>query len=153
MCPANYLVVSTSKAALEALTRYLAVEFAPANIRVNTASATMLEGEVAKLFPGYESMRANHISHTPLGRIATPEDLSAVVRFLASDQARWITGQMILADGGISLNHVGLSPSASGSSAPASARVSTPASEPAPAAGVAASALPLAVTPARPEAP
>ena len=156
MCPGSYLVVGTSKAALEALTRYLAVEFAPANIRVNTASATMLEGEVAKLFPGYESMRANHISHTPLGRIATPEDLSAVVRFLASDQSRWITGQMILADGGISLNHVGLSPSASEASAPAAATASAPAIATAPEIATALAPAPVsahAPAPAPPSAP
>src|SRR2546430_4123867 len=46
--PANYVVVGTSKAALEALTRYLAVEFAPLNIRVNTASCTLIEGDVAR---------------------------------------------------------------------------------------------------------
>lgn len=50
LVPANYLVVGTSKAALEALTRYLAVEYARLNIRVNTASATLIEGEVARLF-------------------------------------------------------------------------------------------------------
>jgi NAD(P)-dependent dehydrogenase (short-subunit alcohol dehydrogenase family) len=50
LVPANYLVVGTSKAALESLTRYLAVEYAPQNIRVNTASATLIDGEVAATF-------------------------------------------------------------------------------------------------------
>ena len=110
LVPANYMVVGTSKAALEALTRYLAVEYAPLNIRVNTASASMIEGEVARLFPRYEEMRQASVDHTPLGRLATAEDLAGVVMFLTSDDSRWVTGQMILADGGLSLNSVALSP-------------------------------------------
>ncbi|MBN9391606.1 MAG: SDR family oxidoreductase [Chloroflexi bacterium] len=107
---ANYLVVGTSKAAVEALTRYLAVEYGPLNIRVNTASATLLEGDVAKLFPRYEEMKAASIAATPLGRIGTEDDLADLVMFLTSKQSRLITGQTILADGGLSLNSEGLAP-------------------------------------------
>ena len=110
LVPANYLVVGTSKAALEALTRYLAVEYARLNIRVNTASATLIEGEVARLFPRYEEMWKASIDHTPMGRLATAEDLAGVVMFLTSEQSRWVTGQTILADGGLSLSSVALSP-------------------------------------------
>src|SRR4029077_9312815 len=113
LVPANYLVVGTSKAALESLTRYLAVEFAPFNIRVNTASATMIDGDVARMFPGYESMRRNSEAHTPLGRIGTADDLANVVMFLASNQSKWMTGQIVLTDGGLSMNHVALSPTPS----------------------------------------
>ncbi len=107
---ANYLVVGTSKAAVEALTRYLAVELGPLNIRVNTASGTLLEGEVSKLFPRYEEMKAATTAATPLGRIGTQEELADLVMFLISDQSRLITGQTILADGGLSLNSEGLAP-------------------------------------------
>ncbi|MGH2369895.1 MAG: SDR family oxidoreductase, partial [Chloroflexota bacterium] len=106
----NYLVVGTSKAAVESLTRYLAVEYAPLNIRVNTASATMLEGEVARLFPRYDEMRRVTVDATPLGRLGTAEDLAGVVIFLTSDLSRWVTGQTILADGGLSLNSASLGP-------------------------------------------
>jgi 3-oxoacyl-(acyl-carrier-protein) synthase/NAD(P)-dependent dehydrogenase (short-subunit alcohol dehydrogenase family) len=107
---ANYLVVGTSKAAVESLTRYLAVEFAPLNIRVNTASATMLEGDVAHLFPRFEEMKAVHVEATPMKRLGTAEDLAGVVHFLTSEHSRWVTGQTILADGGLSLNSVSMAP-------------------------------------------
>ncbi|MBV9282939.1 MAG: SDR family oxidoreductase, partial [Chloroflexi bacterium] len=110
MVTANYLAVGTSKAAVESLTRYLAVEYAPLNIRVNTASATLLDGEVARLFPRSEELKQVSIECTPLGRLGTAEDLAGVVMFLTSDQSRWVTGQTILADGGLSLGSASLSP-------------------------------------------
>jgi NAD(P)-dependent dehydrogenase (short-subunit alcohol dehydrogenase family)/3-oxoacyl-(acyl-carrier-protein) synthase len=110
LVPANYLVVGTSKAALESLTRYLAVEYAPRNIRVNAASATLIDGEVAGQFPDPENTRRSSIAATPLRRLATQDDLADLVVFLATDSARWITGQVVLADGGLSLCSEGLSP-------------------------------------------
>ncbi len=110
LVPANYMVVGTSKAALESLTRYLAVEYAPRNIRVNTASATLIDGNVADLFPDAENTRRSSIAATPLKRLATANDLADLVLFLASDAARWITGQVVVADGGLSLCSEGLSP-------------------------------------------
>jgi NAD(P)-dependent dehydrogenase (short-subunit alcohol dehydrogenase family)/3-oxoacyl-(acyl-carrier-protein) synthase len=110
LVPANYVVVGTSKAALESLTRYLAVEYAPRNIRVNTASATLIDGDVARQFPDPENTRRSSITATPLRRLATANDMADLVVFLASDAARWITGQTVLADGGLSLCSEGLSP-------------------------------------------
>lgn len=110
LVPANYLVVGTSKAALESLTRYLAVDFAPKQIRVNTASATLIAGDVAALFPDPENTQRSSIAATPLKRLATAEDLADLVVFLASDQSRWITGQVVVADGGLSLCSEALSP-------------------------------------------
>jgi hypothetical protein len=104
MVPGNYLVVATSKAALEALTRYLAVEFAPLNARVNTASGGLIDGDLANLLPRAEEMSLTARS-APLGGLATAEDLSGVVHFLTSDQSRWVTGQVVLADGGPGLGH------------------------------------------------
>ena len=98
----NYLPVGTSKAAVEALTRYLAVELAPGT-RVNTASCGLIDGEVADRFPRAAEMREVTAAATPLGRVATADDLANVVLFLASDASGWITGQTILADGGLSL--------------------------------------------------
>ncbi|MBP0590867.1 SDR family oxidoreductase [Paraburkholderia sp. LEh10] len=110
LVPANYLVVGTAKAALESLTRYLAVEYAADNIRVNSASSTLIDGDVARQFPDADNTRRSSIAATPLKRLATAEDLADVVLFLASDASRWVTGQVVTADGGLSLCSEGLSP-------------------------------------------
>lgn len=112
LVPANYLVVGTAKAALESLTRYLAVEYASDNVRVNSASSTLIDGDVAMQFPDHENTRRSSIAATPLKRLASAEDLADVVVFLASDSARWVTGQVVVADGGLSLCSEGLSPRA-----------------------------------------
>jgi NAD(P)-dependent dehydrogenase (short-subunit alcohol dehydrogenase family)/3-oxoacyl-(acyl-carrier-protein) synthase len=100
---ANYLACAPAKAAMEALTRYLAAEYASQNIRVNTASAAMLVSEVADSFPRAAEMQRAVRRATPMGRLGTPEEFADVVGFLAGDQSRWITGQVVLADGGLSL--------------------------------------------------
>jgi NAD(P)-dependent dehydrogenase (short-subunit alcohol dehydrogenase family)/3-oxoacyl-(acyl-carrier-protein) synthase len=106
----DYLVVGTSKAAAESLTRYLAAEYGRFNIRVNGASAGMVDTDVVRNFPRYAEMRKNAEERTPIGRLATPDDLADVVMFLASDDSRWILGQTILADGGMSLTAFSLPP-------------------------------------------
>ncbi|MBB5957171.1 NAD(P)-dependent dehydrogenase (short-subunit alcohol dehydrogenase family)/3-oxoacyl-(acyl-carrier-protein) synthase [Saccharothrix tamanrassetensis] len=106
----NYAVIGVAKAALEALGRYLAVEFAPRGVRVNTASAGLLDNPTADLFPGGDSLRANCATNTPLGRLGTEEELAGLVTMLASPRATWITGQTVLADGGLSLGHAILRP-------------------------------------------
>ncbi|MCA7997330.1 SDR family oxidoreductase [Burkholderia metallica] len=117
LVPANYLVVGTAKAALESLTRYLAVEYAGREIRVNGASSTLIDGDVAAQFPDPENTKRSSIAATPLKRLARAEDLADLVVFLASDAARWITGQVVVADGGLSLCSEGLSPRAEWASA------------------------------------
>jgi len=107
----NYLGVGTSKAALESLTRYLAVQLAPDNIRVNTASCCLIDGDgAAKFFPQASELRQVIVAATPLGRVATEAEFANVVLFLASEASSWITGQTILADGGLSLGSAILSP-------------------------------------------
>ncbi|MEV6939635.1 SDR family oxidoreductase, partial [Streptomyces sp. NPDC051132] len=110
MVMANYLACAPAKAAAEATTRYLAVEFAPLGIRVNTASAAMLTSEVADQFPHAAEMQRTIREATPFGRLGRPEEFAAVVAFLASDDASWITGQVVLADGGLSLGAALMSP-------------------------------------------
>ena len=108
----DYVTVGTSKAAVEALTRYLAVEFAPHGIRVNTASGGLLDGQVATLFPEAARLADRVRAATPLGhRLGSETELAEVVRFLASPAASWITGQTVIADGGLSLGSMMLSPS------------------------------------------
>lgn len=119
----NYAAVAASKGALEAYTKYLAYEYAPLGIRVNTANASFIEGRVTGLFPQSDEVRRAVTSATPLGRMGRPEDLAAVVGFLASPGAEWITGQSLMADGGLSLGAIMLSPSRT---APARTRESRP---------------------------
>ncbi len=99
----NYGAIGVSKAALEALVRYLAVELAPKKIRVNAVSGGLVATDAAKLFPQQEIFTKEILQRTPAGRIGKPEDLAAVVAFLASDEAHWIYGQTLVADGGLSL--------------------------------------------------
>ncbi|MFB8198364.1 cytochrome P450 [Kitasatospora purpeofusca] len=107
---ANYLACGPAKAAVEAMTRYLAVDYARDGIRVNTAAAGMLYSEVVDLFPDAERMQRATIEATPMGRLGHPEELAEVVAFLASPRSSWITGQVILADGGLSTGQALLSP-------------------------------------------
>ena len=100
---ANYGAIGISKAALETLVRYLAVELAPKKIRVNAVSGGLVDTDAIRFFPEAETFRREVLQRTPGGRIGTPEDLAKVILFLASDEASWIYGQTVTADGGLSL--------------------------------------------------
>jgi len=99
----NYTLVGTSKAALEALVRYLAVELAPKGIRVNAVSGGLVETGALEHFPNREEMLQMGRERTPAGRMVTPEDIAGVVAFLLSPAAEMIRGQTIIVDGGFSL--------------------------------------------------
>jgi enoyl-[acyl-carrier protein] reductase III len=99
----NYVVVGVSKAALEALVRYLAVELAPRGIRVNAVSAGLVETGALEYFPNREEMLAFFKRRTPAGRLVGPEDVASAVCFLASGEADMIRGQTIVVDGGYSV--------------------------------------------------
>ncbi len=99
----NYTVVGVSKAALEALTRYLAVELAPKNIVVNAVSGGAVDTDALSHFPNREELLESAAKRTPAGRIVTPSDLANSVMFLLSEDASMIRGQTIIVDGGISL--------------------------------------------------
>ena len=98
----NYTLVGVSKAALETLVRYLAVELAPNGIRVNAVSAGVVETGALEHFPNREAMLEMGVRN-PVGRLVTPEDVAAVVTFLCSPDADMIRGQTIVVDGGWSL--------------------------------------------------
>ncbi|MFE7615854.1 SDR family oxidoreductase [Streptomyces sp. NPDC057496] len=106
----NYLLVGVCKAALEAMTRYLAADLGPSGIRVNTASAGLLDNATAALFPGADALRATCAAAAPLGGVGHEDDLARLVAFLAPPQARWISGQCLLADGGLSVGRAMLTP-------------------------------------------
>ena len=99
----NYFSVGTSKAALEAVTRYLAVELAPRGIAVNAVSSGFVKTQALDHFPNRDEMLAAAEKATPAGRIIEPEDVARVVAFLCTEEARMIRGQVILVDGGASL--------------------------------------------------
>lgn len=99
----EYGVVGVSKAAIEALTRYLAVELAPYNIIANCISPGVVITGALDFFPRKEEMIAYAQRHTPVGRLATPEDIGEVAAWLCTDAARMIVGQTIEVDGGYSL--------------------------------------------------
>ena len=99
----EYVVVGTSKAAAEAITRYVAVEFAPHNIRANAVSAGVVATDALLHFTGGEEWIEAARRRTPVGRVVTPEDVANVIAFLCSDDAEMIRGQTIVIDGGASL--------------------------------------------------
>jgi enoyl-[acyl-carrier protein] reductase III len=99
----NYSLVGTSKAALESLVRYLAVELAPRDVRVNAVSAGLVETGALEFFPNRDEMVARFRDRTPAGRLVGPSDVAKVVTFLASPEAEMIRGQAVVVDGGYSV--------------------------------------------------
>src|SRR5207253_349634 len=98
----NYVLVGTSKAALESVVRYLAFDLAPRGIRVNCVSAGVVDTEALDWFPNKEQMLAT-VKRTPAGRLVEPEDVAAAVSFLCSPDAAMVCGQTLVVDGGYSL--------------------------------------------------
>jgi enoyl-[acyl-carrier protein] reductase III len=98
----NYLLVGVSKATLEALVRYLAVELAPQDIRVNAVSAGLVETGALAYFPNRDEMLGFYRERTPAGRLVEPEDVADAVCFLASPAAAMVRGQTLVVDGGYS---------------------------------------------------
>jgi enoyl-[acyl-carrier protein] reductase III len=97
----NYVLVGTSKAALESVVRYLAVELAPA-VRVNAVSGGVVETGALEHFPNREEMLEAGRSN-PVGRLVEPNDIAGAVAFLCSPDASMIRGQTLVVDGGYSL--------------------------------------------------
>jgi enoyl-[acyl-carrier protein] reductase III len=98
----NYTLVGVSKAALEALVRYLAVELAP-RIRVNAVSAGVVETGALQHFPNREQMLSEGLSRTAMGRLVEPADVADAVMFLCSPDAAMVCGHTLIVDGGYSL--------------------------------------------------
>lgn len=102
--PPGYSVYSASKAGLDAVTGVLAKELAPRRIRVNSVNpgATLSEGtQAAGLYGVGSDIETRLVAMTPLGRMGRPQDIAKVVAFLASDDAGWLTGEVIHASGGL----------------------------------------------------
>jgi enoyl-[acyl-carrier protein] reductase III len=99
----NYVLVGTSKAALESVVRYLGVELASRGIRVNAVSAGVVETEALEHFPNREQMLESGRTRTPAGRLVDPGDVAGAVAFLCSPDAAMVCGQTLIVDGGYSL--------------------------------------------------
>jgi enoyl-[acyl-carrier protein] reductase III len=101
----DYVVVGASKAAIESLTRYLAVELSPKNIVVNAVSPGIVETDALKHFDllNEQGVIQKAIAATPAGRLVTPEDVARVVGFLCTPAANMIRGQVLVVDGGYTL--------------------------------------------------
>lgn len=97
---------AASKGAIWSLTRSMAVQLGPRLIRVNAlAPGPIATQHVERFFPDPES-RQRRLDRIPLGRFGTPEDAAGLACFLASDAASWLTGQVIVLDGGISCHYL-----------------------------------------------
>lgn len=100
----GYAVVGASKAAIESLSRYLAVELAPRGIRVNVISPGVVDTDALQHFPQRHEMLREAMTKTPAGRLATPQDVADAVDFITSSGASMITGHVLVVDGGASLS-------------------------------------------------
>jgi NAD(P)-dependent dehydrogenase (short-subunit alcohol dehydrogenase family) len=92
---------SGSKAAMERITSALAVELGPQGIRVNAVAPGVTKSDMSDTVP--QEMLDGMVAQTPLGRMGQPEDIARAVVFLASDDASWITGQVLQSSGGLML--------------------------------------------------
>ncbi len=102
LTPPASAVYTGTKGAVDAITRVLAKELGPKNIRVNAVNPglTVTEGtEGAGIISG--DFEKSTVADTPLGRVGRPDDIADVVTFIASDDARWITGSLLQAGGGL----------------------------------------------------
>jgi 3-oxoacyl-[acyl-carrier protein] reductase len=95
---ANYVA---SKAGLVGLTKALARELGSRGVRVNAVAPGYIDTELTRVLPA--QARAAILANTPLGRLGEPEDVARAVRFLCSDEAAYVTGEVLLVDGGLGM--------------------------------------------------
>lgn len=96
----NYAAVSAAKVALEAITRCMALEFAPHGIRANCIQAGVTVTRSFQMIPGNETLRVHALKHNPFKRLTVPKDIANAVYLLSKDEASWITGTIIPVNGG-----------------------------------------------------
>ena len=92
-----------AKAGIVQMTLNLAVSWVADGIRVNAVAPGLIESNMTAAMKGVEALEKPQIGRTPMGRWGTPEDVAPSILFLASDQARFITGQTLNVDGGYSI--------------------------------------------------
>ncbi len=96
----QYGAVGAAKAALESITRGIALEFASIQLKANCIQAGVTDTASLRLIPGSEEMKKRSIERNPYNRLTTPEDVANVVYLLCRDEASWINGSVIPVDGG-----------------------------------------------------
>jgi enoyl-[acyl-carrier protein] reductase I len=96
----NYAAVSAAKVTLEAISRNIALEFAPFGIRANCIQAGVTDTASLRMIPGSDQIKAHSLKRNPFKRLTQPEDVANAVYLLSTDEARWINGCVIPVDGG-----------------------------------------------------
>lgn len=96
----NYAAVSAAKVTLEAITRNIAVEFAPFGIKANCIQAGVTDTASLRMIPGSDKIIEHSLKRNPNKRLTLPDDVANVVYLLCKDEASWITGTIIPVDGG-----------------------------------------------------
>ncbi len=96
----GYAAVSAAKAVLEAVSRSLAVEFAPFGLRTNVIQAGVTDTAALRIIPGSAHMKAHARLRNPCGRLTRPEDVADMIFLLCQDEAAWVNGALICVDGG-----------------------------------------------------
>jgi 7-alpha-hydroxysteroid dehydrogenase len=94
---------TVGKAGIEAMMRNAADEYGSSGVRFNSARPGFISTEIMEGIPRESAVYRSYIENTPLGDVGEPEDVANLVRFLISDESRWITGQEIGVDGGHTL--------------------------------------------------
>src|SRR5260221_321947 len=108
--PASSIYAAT-KSAVDGITRVLARELGPRNIRVNSINPGVVDTEGARAMAEYEQVANAIRAQTPLGRTGMPEDIGLIAAFLASNEARWLTGEIIFGSGGVHLREAAMATS------------------------------------------
>jgi enoyl-[acyl-carrier protein] reductase III len=99
----NYGAMGPAKSALESIVKYLAVELAENRIRVNAVRGGIIQTDSIYKFPDVTEWLEDMIKHMPAKKIGKPEDIANAVSFLCSESARYIFGEVLVVDGGLSL--------------------------------------------------
>jgi enoyl-[acyl-carrier protein] reductase III len=100
----NYAAVSAAKVTLEAISRNIALEFAPFGIRANCIQAGVTNTASLNMIPGSETIKEHTLKRNPFGKLTTPKAVANVVYLLSKEEASWINGTILKVDGGESLN-------------------------------------------------
>lgn len=96
----HYAAVSAAKVTLEAITRNIALEFAPFGIRANCIQAGVTDTGSLRMIPGSDTIKSHSLNRNPFNRLTQPEDVANAVYLLSQDEASWINGCVIPVDGG-----------------------------------------------------
>ncbi|MEQ6120397.1 SDR family oxidoreductase [Reichenbachiella sp. MALMAid0571] len=96
----GYAAVSSAKVVLESLVQHMAVEYAPLGITANLIQAGITDTPSLRMIPGSDMLKASSLMRNPMERLTKPEDIANVIYLLSREEARWINGTTIIADGG-----------------------------------------------------